>query len=271
MLSGAHGAAAQQAAGERPGRPPGNALRWPRPLNQPPAWFASDDAVRIADNVLLYQRSNGGWPKNIDMAAVLDETAQDKIRRSRDQADTMIDNGATWSQIRYLALVYNATHHQRFADACRRGVDYLLAAQYPNGGWPQIYPLLEDYSTHITFNDGAMVGVMRLLRDVAAGREPFAFVDAEHRAAPEGDRQRPSSHSQVPGGRRRPTYRVVRPARRGRLPAPCCTHLRAPLAQRLGERRHCRVPHGTRFAHARSETGRRGRRRLVQSSEDRGD
>jgi PelA/Pel-15E family pectate lyase len=51
-----------------------------------------------------------------------------------------------------------------------RGVDYLLAAQYPNGGWPQFYPLRDDYSRHITFNDDAMTNVLSLLEDLAATR-----------------------------------------------------------------------------------------------------
>ena len=63
------------------------------------------------------------------------------------------------------------------------GSTFLLAAQYPSGGWPQFFPLRDDYSRHITFNDGAMVGVLRLLREVAPGAAPFAFVDDERRQA----------------------------------------------------------------------------------------
>lgn len=165
----------------RPGRTHANSLRWPRPLDQPPEWFASDDAVRIADNLLLYQHPNGGWPKNIDMAATLDDQQKQEILRSRDRAKTMIDNGATHTQIRYLALVYDAAHDRHYADACRRGIDYLLTAQYPNGGWPQIFPLQKNYSAHITFNDGSMIGVMKLLRDVAGGKKPFEFIDDDQR------------------------------------------------------------------------------------------
>jgi len=42
--------------------------------------------------------------------------------------------------------------------------------------------LRDDYSRLITFNDDAMVNVMRLLDDVAAGRAPFGFVDDGRRA-----------------------------------------------------------------------------------------
>jgi PelA/Pel-15E family pectate lyase len=171
LVTGAHG----QERGRR-GRGDGS-VRWPNVLGRDAQWYASEDAVRIADNVLLYQNSNGGWPKNIDMARQLSDADKEKLERDRDRSETIIDNGATHTQIRYLAAVYNATKDDRYKAACLRGIDFLLAAQYENGGWPMIYPLQKGYYSHITFNDGAMVGVMRLLREVAEGREEFAFVE----------------------------------------------------------------------------------------------
>jgi PelA/Pel-15E family pectate lyase len=171
LVTGAHG----QERGRR-GRGDGS-VRWPNVLGRDAQWYASEDAVRIADNVLLYQNSNGGWPKNIDMARQLSDADKEKLERDRDRSETIIDNGATHTQIRYLAAVYNATKDERYKAACLRGIDFLLAAQYENGGWPMIYPLQKGYYSHITFNDGAMIGVMRLLREVAEGREEFAFVE----------------------------------------------------------------------------------------------
>jgi PelA/Pel-15E family pectate lyase len=161
--------------GGRRGR--GRGVRWPNVLGRDAEWYAGEDAIRIADNVLLYQNSNGGWPKNIDMARQLSDADKEQLERTRDRSETIIDNGATHTQIRYLAAVYNATKDERYKAACFRGIEFLLAAQYENGGWPMIYPLQKGYYSHITFNDGAMIGVMRLLREVAEGKEPFAFVD----------------------------------------------------------------------------------------------
>jgi PelA/Pel-15E family pectate lyase len=95
--------------------------------------------------------------------------------------DSTIDNGATVTQIRLLDRVFSATGNVRFRDAALRGLDYVLAAQYPSGGWPQFYPLRSDYSRHITFNDDAMSRVLGLLEDVTSGRA-LSFVDADRRA-----------------------------------------------------------------------------------------
>jgi PelA/Pel-15E family pectate lyase len=111
------------------------------------------------------------------MARSLTDDERKQIAANHDEAETIIDNGATHTQIRFLARVHAATGEPRFAEGSQRGIEFVLAAQYPNGGWPMIYPLQRGYYTHITFNDGAMIGVMTLLRDVAAGDEPFQFLD----------------------------------------------------------------------------------------------
>src|SRR5262249_50843368 len=66
--------------------------------------------------------------------------------------------------------------------AVLRAVDHVLRAQYPHGGWPQSFPPGDKYPRYVTFNDGTMVNLMELLRDVA-GADDFAFVDAARRGA----------------------------------------------------------------------------------------
>jgi PelA/Pel-15E family pectate lyase len=156
-------------------------VKWSESLKQKPEWYASDEAVRIADNVLLYQHDTGGWPKNIEMASVLSERERAAIVRQKAENDSTIDNGATYTQLAYLARVYTARRLARHREAFLKGVDYLLAAQYTNGGWPQYYPLRPGYYSHITFNDGAMIGVMKLLRDIAQRKADYAFVDEARR------------------------------------------------------------------------------------------
>ena len=157
-------------------------LTWKECVRQKPAWFASDEAVRVAENLLLYQRSSSGWPKNIDFAAPLSDKEKADFAAQKSQKDSTIDNSATYTEMAFLAKVYVAGKQERFKEAVLRGLDYLLKAQYENGGWPQFYPDARGYHTHITFNDDAMIGVMRFLRDLARTDGPYVFVDAERRA-----------------------------------------------------------------------------------------
>jgi PelA/Pel-15E family pectate lyase len=145
-----------------------------------PEWFGSAEAISLADHVLLFQDAGGGWPKNRIMTLTpAEEAAQRRI--PEDETLPTIDNDATTSQLWLLAKVQAAHPDPRYLAAISRGVDYLLAAQYPNGGWPQFYPLREGYYTHITFNDDAMVYVMTLLREVARSRVPFDALSPDQR------------------------------------------------------------------------------------------
>lgn len=155
-------------------------IHWNECLRQAQKWYSSRQAIRIADNVLLYQYPSGGWPKNIDMAAELSASQQAQLKAENHLDSSTIDNSATYTQLRYLAKVHRATGENQYAESFIRGLDYLFKAQYPNGGWPQFYPLRRGYYSHITFNDDAMIGVMSLLRDISSKQSDFAFVE-DHR------------------------------------------------------------------------------------------
>jgi len=160
-------------------------LRWKNGpgniLSQAPRFYGGAEAARIARTVLLFQRSSGGWPKNRDMIRPLTDQAAAALRNRKNRTDTTFDNGATHTQARFLARVYNATKDRRCRDAVLRAVDFMLKAQYANGGWPQFFPLRGGYSDHITFNDNAMIGVMTALREVAEDPKTYAFVDEDRR------------------------------------------------------------------------------------------
>jgi PelA/Pel-15E family pectate lyase len=102
--------------------------------------------------------------------------------RNKKKHDSTIDNSSTFTQLTFLARTFTAQNQERHRESFLKGFDYLLKAQYPNGGWPQFYPNLSGYYKHITFNDGAMIGVLKLLRDVAQAKPAYAFVDQDRRA-----------------------------------------------------------------------------------------
>ncbi|MCF7688206.1 MAG: pectate lyase [Cephaloticoccus sp.] len=156
-------------------------VSWSTVLKQEKDWYGTGAARDIAANVMLYQTTSGGWPKNSDMTVPPSEEFLSGA--ASDHRAPTIDNGATTTQLWLLARVLTATNDATLKPAVRRGIDYLLESQYLNGGWPQFYPLRKGYYTHITYNDNAMVNVLNLLRSVALGQEPFSFVDETRRVA----------------------------------------------------------------------------------------
>jgi pectinesterase len=131
------------------------------------AWFASPEAIAIAENVLLYQRNIGGWPKNIQMQNPLTELDRNKLIALKNNSnDVTTDNGATCQEMLFLSKVNRQTPNERYEKAFLLGLHYLLEAQYENGGWPQFYPLKKGYYTHITYNDNLMVNILTLLKQI---------------------------------------------------------------------------------------------------------
>ena len=158
------------------------AVAWKDAPRQPDAWHATAEARALAATVLLYQHESGGWPKNTDFSKP--PTPNQLVQMRRGANAPTIDNGGTTTPLRFLARIISANTPEAARDArlaFARGFDYLLAAQYENGGWPQFFPLREGYYTRITYNDNAMVNVLALLRDASRGEPPYAFVDAARR------------------------------------------------------------------------------------------
>jgi PelA/Pel-15E family pectate lyase len=146
-------------------------------LKNAQSWYTTAPAAYVADNILYYQNSNGGWPKNIDMSLRYGIDTGAAMRDGK----SMIDNNATTTQIRFLAFALGSYPDcQKYADGFNKGLEYLFKAQYPsNGGWPQVYPVEPtDYSRRITYNDNAMVHVLQIMRDIVYGAPLFKFVNA---------------------------------------------------------------------------------------------
>lgn len=144
--------------------------------------YKPTDLVNIGDNILLFQKDNGGWPKNYDLFAILTDDQKDSVRAAHSETNTTYDNGSTYTEIAALAIVYHATKADKYKIAALKGLDYVLKSQYKNGGWPQYYPLESGYSRRITFNDGAFEGIIELLKDILDNEPQYGFIDAAYRA-----------------------------------------------------------------------------------------
>lgn len=148
------------------------------PLDRASAWYATPEARHVADVIVSFQTPAGGWSKNAPRTVVR--------RPGQAFGDAgylgTIDNDATVTELRFLARVITAGPTPAHRDSFTRGVRWLLAAQYPNGGWPQVWPLVGGYHDAVTFNDDAMVHALGLLGDIARGQGDYAFTDPALRA-----------------------------------------------------------------------------------------
>lgn len=144
-------------------------------LDRQADWFRSAEGRRTTACVLSWQSAQGSWPKNGD-------TTSKPFTGDRKSLQGTFDNGATTDELRFLARAFRATDDKRCKEAFLTGVDHILKAQYPNGGWPQYFPLSKQYHRHITFNDNTMVRLLEWLREVATS-DDMQFVDAKRRRA----------------------------------------------------------------------------------------
>lgn len=179
------------------------------PLDRDASWYASAEARAIADTIVSFQTPAGGWSKNQNRAGPQRMRGQrysnnaETMNGGADNFDTprdvhwtfvgTLDNEATTTEMRFLARVAaqapgreGAAYRASFIGA----VNYLLNAQYPNGGWPQTWPLDGGFHDGVTFNDDAMTNAIDVLDEVARGEGDLAFVPASLRARAAAARDR---------------------------------------------------------------------------------
>ncbi len=164
------------------------------------AYYGTAPARHIADVIVSFQTPAGGWSKNMGFSGELRKPGQpyaaDNLNKypSADDFDTpkdpkwnyvgTLDNDATNTELRFLAKVQALTPGKD-GDAYRasflKGINYLLAAQFPNGGFPQVYPLEGGYHDAITFNDNAVSESAETLTWASEGKGDYAFVPADLR------------------------------------------------------------------------------------------
>jgi PelA/Pel-15E family pectate lyase len=169
-------------------------------LRHDDAYYATAPARHIADVVVSFQTPAGGWSKNMSFSGALrlpgqpyaannlnafpDPNDFDKPRDPKWNYVGTLDNDCTNTELHFLAKV-QASLPGKEGDAYRasfiKGIRYLLAAQYPNGGFPQVYPLEGGYHDAITFNDNAVSESAETLSDVAEAKPGYDFVSADLR------------------------------------------------------------------------------------------
>jgi len=164
-----------------------NALRAPGggdfklPAKARDVWYAWGEAQQLADTILSYQTPTGGWSKHTGYSKGprqpgMQWSSQNEPGQQPHYVATF-DNRSTTEEMYFLANVWYATKREDCKAGFIKGLNFILAAQFPNGGWPQVYPLEGGYHDGITFNDDAMTRILELLQAITRGEPCYAFLD----------------------------------------------------------------------------------------------
>lgn len=143
---------------------------WRKEHKQPYPVYRADQVQQIAGNIVAWQNEDGGWPKNLDVTAALDP---DSLRGRIDAKHlrSTLDNRNVYPQIEYLSEAYRLTGDTAWIAAARRGIEYILAAQHPNGGWRGWD------ADAVTFNDGVIYGVMSTWLEILECKPRYDWID----------------------------------------------------------------------------------------------
>jgi len=130
-------------------------------------------AKKAANALIAGQHWSGGWHYMIDFERVGTQEWYDNVASQQAQGmeewrynflNCTFDDGATTEPIMFLLRLYMKTLDPAYKAALDRGLDFIMEAQYPNGGWPQHYPLDDErtpagfpkYPAYYTLNDGVL-------------------------------------------------------------------------------------------------------------------
>lgn len=152
------------------------------PLDRDPAWYKGAEAKAIAANILSYQTPAGGWSKNQNRADPPRQRGQSYVQGTEGDSWSYVgtfDNDSTQTELAFLARIqsqYPGPEGEVYRAAFLKGVRYVLNAQYPNGAWPQVYPLMGGYHDALTYNDGGFAHQATFMRTIGERKGDYAFV-----------------------------------------------------------------------------------------------
>lgn len=137
-----------------------------------------DAAVRAGEAVVCAQSVDGGWseaPELQDSCAAVEPPEQPMTTNDSDT----LDEGAPAQAIAFLLQLrqVDPAQAERFTRSARAGLDFLVNAQNPDGGWP-LKLSKGSYSRYSTLNDGITTEAIAAL---VKGFETFG--DARYRDA----------------------------------------------------------------------------------------
>lgn len=143
--------------------------------------FYYQAAMEVADGLIAAQHPEGGWNYLHDFAG------EESTRRWYDTigkngwrleefhhyyGNATFDDAGTSEASQFLLRLYLERRASRLRAPLERAIRFVLDSQYPNGGWPQRFPFVNDapalhgrpdYTRYITFNDDVAGENMKFL------------------------------------------------------------------------------------------------------------
>jgi len=133
--------------------------------------------------VLSYQTPSGGWSKRTDMQH---KRVPGQLAGSESSYIPTFDNSATSSQMRWLMAYYptaTVAEQKQISQSLQKALLFMLQAQFPNGGFPQNYPLRGGYHDAATLNDHAMAELLELLSDLSQSQADWLTAELRQQAS----------------------------------------------------------------------------------------
>lgn len=139
-----------------------------------------DAAKKAADVLVFGQTPEGGWHYFVDFdpagVEAWYQTRASQYKYGYEEyrhyyGNATNDDQVTTDATEFLLRFYATTLDPAYRAPLFKALEFALRAQYPNGGWPQRYPLrhefvhdgLPDYTSYYTLNDGAHQGYVEML------------------------------------------------------------------------------------------------------------
>lgn len=135
--------------------------------------FYYEAACEVANALIWGQHESGGWNYLFDFAG--EESLKEWYRTighsgwrleeyQHYYGNATYDDSCTTDCAKFLLRIYVEKYDPKFLPALEKAINFVLESQYPIGGWPQRYPLMnnhpfqgkEDYSSFITLNDNVI-------------------------------------------------------------------------------------------------------------------
>jgi hypothetical protein len=139
-----------------------------------------DYAKNVAKALIYGQHPLGGWHYFIDFDKKgLQEWYKNVASRfivgweeyRHYYGNCTYDDNTTQGATSFILHLYMKTFDPAYLEPLKKALNFMLISQYPNGGWPQRFPLryefvhdgLADYTSYYTLNDNAMNNIIDVL------------------------------------------------------------------------------------------------------------